>query len=72
MFTQVCVIFQQIDIESYGEKTKQECIIIKIFGKDENGIPVVCSISDYQPYFYIKNLYTGDALDSFQNELSVN
>jgi hypothetical protein len=48
--------FQQIDIEIYGENSKEKNSF-KIFGLTKEGISVICSIDDYFPYFYIHNNY---------------
>src|SRR5690242_3333638 len=48
--------FQQIDIEIYGENSKEKNTF-KIFGLTKDGISVICSIDDYFPYFYIHNNY---------------
>ena len=55
-FESSTIRFQQIDIDSYGE-TSKERISFKIFGLTIDGISVVCSIEDYFPYFYIPNMY---------------
>jgi hypothetical protein len=55
-FESSAIRFQQIDIDSYGE-TSKERISFKIFGLTMEGISVVCSIDDYFPYFYIPNMY---------------
>lgn len=48
------LIFQQIDIETYGENYKDDPLIIRLFGLTESGLAIICSVHDYYPYFYVK------------------
>lgn len=53
--------FQQIDIESYGERSRGEPVEFKLFGRTMEGACVVCTVDGYHPHFYVAIEHTIEA-----------